>query len=223
MARVQGAKGRSDGNSGYVRLLGDAQLGQLISRLHATVITAGRELEKIIQSSVTRIDDLDQFLEAEIMPDGVFLAHKSDLKRSQVLQFARAEPDFVIFKRRNNEQRCHVIELKDGDAFDTKKSAGERDSMHSFVEKNAQHIQFRVSVHVVAFNQDSRQVIYDGFKRMIPPSECMTGREFCGLLEIDYDEIVERRQQDADENFEYFMTELLSIERVREDIRRRLR
>lgn len=222
MAQVRNAKGRSDGNSGYVRLLGDERLGQLISRLHSTVISAGSELERIIQSSVTRIDDLDQFLEVEIMPDGVFLAHKSDLKKSQVLQTSAAEPDFVIFKRRNNEQRCHVIELKDGDAFDTKKSAGERDSMHSFVEKNAQHIQFRVSVHVVAFNQDSRQAIYDGFKRKIPLTECMTGREFCDLLEIDYDEIVKQRQQDADENFEYFMTELLSIDRVREDIRRRL-
>lgn len=222
MARIRHAKGRADGNSGYVRLLGDVQLGQLISRLHSTVISAGRELEKIIQDSVKPIDDLDQFLEVEIMRDGVFLAHKSDLKRSQILQTSGAEPDFVIFKRRNNEQRCHVIELKDGDAFDTKKSAGERNSMHSFVEKNAQHLQFKVDVHVVAFNQDSRRAIYDGFKRKIPLRECMTGREFCELLEIDYDEIVEQRQRDAQENFEYFMAELLRIDVVRNHIQRNL-
>ena len=222
MARIRHAKGRADGNSGYVRLLGDVQLGQLISRLHSTVISAGRELEKIIQDSVKPIDDLDQFLDVEIMRDGVFLAHKSDLKRSQILQTSGAEPDFVIFKRRNNEQRCHVIELKDGDAFDTKKSAGERNSMHSFVEKNAQHLQFKVDVHVVAFNQDSRRAIYDGFKRKIPLRECMTGREFCELLEIDYDEIVEQRQRDAQENFEYFMAELLRIDVVRNHIQRNL-
>lgn len=222
MARIRHARGRADGNSGYVRLLGDVQLGQLISRLHSTVISAGRELEKIIQDSVRPIDDLDQFLEVEIMPDGVFLAHKSALKRSKTLQTSGAEPDFVIFKRRNNEQRCHVIELKDGDAFDTKKSAGERNSMHSFVEKNAQHLQFRVDIHVVAFNQDSRRAIYDGFKRKIPLSECMTGREFCRLLEIDYDEIVARRQRDAQENFEYFMAELLRIDVVRNYIQRSL-
>lgn len=222
MARLQHAKGRTDGNSGYVRLFGDVQLGQLISRVQATVISAGRELEKIIQDSVRPIDDLDQFLEVQIMSDGVFLAHKSDLKRSQILQTADAEPDFVIFKRRNNEQRCHVIELKDGDAFDTKKSAGERSSIHSFVEKNAQHLQFKVDVHVVAFNQDSRRAIYDGFKRKISLQECMTGREFCELLEIDYDEIVARRQRDAQENFEYFMAELLKIDAVRNYIQRNL-
>ena len=222
MARIRHAKGRADGNSGYVRLLGDVQLGQLISRLHSTVISAGRELEKIIQDSVKPIDDLDQFLEVEIMRDGVFLAHKSALKRSQILQTSGAEPDFVIFKRRNNKQRCHVIELKDGDAFDTKKSAGERNSMHSFVEKNAQHLQFKVDIHVVAFNQDSRHAIYDGFKRKIPLRECMTGREFCELLEIDYDKIVEQRQRDAQENFEYFMAELLKIDAVRNHIQRNL-
>lgn len=222
MARIRHAKGRADGNSGYVRLLGDVQLGQLISRLHSTVISAGRELEKIIQDSVKPIDDLDQFLEVEIMRDGVFLAHKSALKRSQILQTSGAEPDFVIFKRRNNEQRCHVIELKDGDAFDTKKSAGERNSMHSFVEKNAQHLQFKVDIHVVAFNQGSRHAIYDGFKRKIPLRECMTGREFCELLEIDYDKIVEQRQRDAQENFEYFVAELLKIDVVRNHIQRNL-
>lgn len=222
MARIRQAKGRADGNSGYVRLLGDAQLGQLISRLHSTVISAGRELEKIIQDSVKPIDDLDQFLKVEIMRDGVFLAHKSALKRSQILQTSGAEPDFVIFKRRNNKQRCHVIELKDGDAFDTKKSAGERNSMHSFVEKNAQYLQFKVDIHVVAFNQDSRRAIYDGFKRKIPLRECMTGREFCELLEIDYAEIVARRQRDAQENFEYFMAELLKIDAVRNHIQRNL-
>ena len=155
------------------------------------------------------------------MPDGVFLASKSDLKKSVVLQTSRAEPDFVVFKRRNNEQRCHVIELKDGDAFDTKKSAGERDSIHSFVEKNAQYLQFIVSVHVVAFNQDSRQAIYDGFKRKIALRECMTGREFCDLLEINYDEIVRQREEDAKENFDHFMLELLSIDRVCDYIRSR--
>lgn len=222
MARIRQAKGRTDGNSGYVRLFGDVQLGQLISRVQATVISAGQELEKIIQDAVNPIDDLDQFLEVEIMPDGVFLAHKSALKRSQILQTSGKEPDFVIFKRRNNEQRCHVIELKDGDAFDTTKSAGERDAMHSFVEKYAQHLQFKVDVHIVAFNQDSRRAIYDGFKHKISLQECMTGREFCELLEIDYDAIVEQRQRDTQENFEYFVAELLKIDAVRNYIQRSL-
>lgn len=222
MARIRDAKGRSDGNSGYVRLLGDADLGFLISRLQSAVISAGSELERMITDSVERIDNLDEFLKIEIMPDGVLLARKSDLKKSQALQFAGSEPDFVVFKRRNNEQRCHVIELKDGDAFDTKKSASEQRALHSFVEKNAQHLQFRVSVHMVSFNQESHQAIYDGFKHRVPLEECMTGREFCELLEISYDDIVQQRQEHVRENFDYFLAELLRIDRVREAIRAQL-
>ena len=222
MARIRDAKGRSDGNSGYVRLLGDADLGFLISRLQAAVISAGSELERMIADSVQRIDNLDEFLEVEIMHDGVLLARKSDLKKSRALQFAGSEPDFVVFKRRDNKQHCHVIELKDGDAFDTKKSASEHRALHSFVEKNAQRIQFLVSVHMVSFNQENRRAIYDGFKHRVPLDECMTGREFCELLEISYDDIVQQRQEHARENFDYFLAELLRIDRVRETIRARL-
>ena len=47
MALIENAKGRKDG--GYVRLLGDKELGLLISRVHSAVISAGTELEKIIK------------------------------------------------------------------------------------------------------------------------------------------------------------------------------
>ena len=39
----------------------------------------------------------------------------------------------------------------------------------------------------------------------------MTGQEFCDLLEIDYDEIVEVRKPDAEDNILYFLEELLRI------------
>lgn len=223
MARIADAKGRSDGNSAYVRLLGDQELGQLISRVQSAVISSGTELERMIRDRVARVDDLDEFLQVDLMPDGVFLAHKRQLKSSVTLQTADTEPDFVIFKRRNNEQRCHVVELKDGDSFDTKKSAGERNALHSYVEKNSQFIPFIVEIHVVAFNQNNRQAIYDGFKRKVPIQECMTGREFCELLEIDYDAIVDERRQDAVANFDHFLSEMLKIKRVENYLRGHLR
>ena len=45
--------------------------------------------------------------------------------------------------------------------------------------------------------------------------EAMTGREFCNLLEIDYDEIVNERLQDTEDNTLYFVQELLSIPEIR--------
>ncbi len=49
----------------------------------------------------------------------------------------------------------------------------------------------------------------------------MTGREFCKLLEIDYDDIVaNRKKEDASKNFLYFIQELLKIDEVREVMRK---
>ena len=43
----------------------------------------------------------------------------------------------------------------------------------------------------------------------------MTGREFCELLEIDYDEIVEARREHEKQNVEYFLSELIKMDVVR--------
>lgn len=50
----------------------------------------------------------------------------------------------------------------------------------------------------------------------------MTGREFCDLLEIDYDSIVEARRADGSDNVEFLLSELVKIESVRQRLRRLL-
>ncbi len=177
----------------------------------------------MIAASVPNIPDLDAFLEQDIMPEGVWLVRKRQIKQSNTLNFAGSEPDFMVFKRRGGVQACHIIELKDGHVFDTKKASAERQAMHGFIERNAQHIQYRFRAHFCAFNQDDRQAIWDGFKRRIAHEEAMTGREFCELLEIDYDAIVKRRQTDCYDNCEYFVEEVLKIEPVRLRVQQLLR
>jgi len=215
MAKIKNANPR--GVSGaYNRLFGNSQLGMLISKVQSTVISAGSELERIIHSKVRKVDDLDSFLQQDIMPEGVFLATKQQLKKSEMLDFHGAEPDFIIFKRRYNKQSCHIVELKDGHVFDTKKASAERQSVHRFVERNGRHLPYVISIHFCAFNQNDRQTIWEGFKKKINYEETMTGREFCTLLEIDYDEIVEMRKRDAEENVMYFINELLKIPKIRQ-------
>ena len=121
----------------------------------------------------------------------------------------------MAFKRRSGMQTCHIIELKDGHVFDTKKASAERQAMHGFIERNAQHIQYRFRAHFCAFNQVDRLAIWNGFKRRIAFEEAMTGREFCELLEISYDDIVRRRQEDCYDNCEYFVEEILKVDSVR--------
>ena len=194
MARIQDAKVK--GSSGaYQRLFGIAALGDLISRVQSAVISSGTELERLILSRVKQIDDLDEFLKMETMPNGVLIVSKKQIKKSKTLASPSAEPDFLIFKRRHKKQDCHVVELKDGHQFDTKKASAEHQAIYSFIRQNAQRLQYRVSAHFCCFNQDSRDDIVAGFKNRITWDEAMTGREFCELLEIDYDEIIRERKK----------------------------
>ena len=218
MALIEDRKGRKDG--GYSRLFGNEKLGWLLSRIHATVISSGTELERLIKEHVPVIDDLDKFLKQEIMPDGVFLADKPQLKKCNRLDFAGSEPDFMIFKRREGQQKCHMVELKDGDTFDTKKAAAEHRTMHSFISKNARHLPFfKVSAHFCCFNQDNKQAIITGFKQKIDPGEALTGREFCKLLEIDYETLIQSRNKDCEKNFSYFLSELIKIKEVKNQLK----
>ena len=157
------------------------------------------------------------------MPDDVWLAPKSQIKKCTTFDTSQHEPDFLIFKRRDGEQMCHIVELKDGHAFDTKKASKEREALHQFSERNGQHIQFIMKIHVVAFNHNDRDSIVEGFKNKITREEAMTGREFCELLEIDYDQIVKQRQKDAPVNFRYFIKELMAVPDVKNEIRKYIR
>ena len=220
MALIRNRQGRTDG--AYTRLFGDPQLGSLISRVHGTSIAAGNELEKLIIERTNIIPDVDEFLRRDIYPEGAFVATKAAIKKCETIDAVSAEPDFVVFWRRGIQQNCYVIELKDGDAFDTKKAAGERESMHRFVNVIAPVVRFTTSVHFCCFNLDDRQAVVDGFKRKITLEEAMTGREFCPPVGIDYDEIVDFRQEHAAENFRDFIAYILENQSTREEIERQL-
>ena len=222
MARIENSAVKETSGA-YHRLFGISALGQFLSRVHSTVISAGTELERIILDQVDQIDDLDKFLSLEIMPEGVLIATKQQIKKSKSLESSNAEPDFLIFKRRNNQQGCHVVELKDGHQFDTKKASAEHQAIHSFMERNGCRMQYQVSAHFCCFNQNSREAIVTGFKRKISRNEAMTGREFCALLEINYDEITEVRKQEQPMNVLYFLRELIKIDQARDILQDLLR
>lgn len=215
MARLRDAAPKN-ASGGYQRLFGDPELGALISKIQSTVIASGNELERMIAHLVPNVPDLDAFLDQEIMEDGVRLVRKKQMKECRTLDFSGAEPDFMVFKRRHGRQNCHIIELKDGHVFDTKKAGAEHQAIHRFIERNARHIRYTVSAHFCAFNQEDSVAIYEGFKKKIAVEEAMTGREFCELLEIDYDDIVAQRMAHAPDNVEYLLTELVGIEGVRQ-------
>ena len=208
MAQVREAKANNSTGS-YARVLGVLELGALVSKIHATSIRNGNQLERMVAERVQHVPDLDEFLTGEIMPEGVLLATKQAIKASAKISSGGAEPDFMVFRRRDGQQRCHVIELKIGHVFDTKKAAAEHNSIHRFLAQAAPDIPYVMTSHFCAFFQDDRDAILNGFKQKIAPAEAMTGREFCDLLEIDYEEIVRKFDEDAADNLRYVLRQFV--------------
>lgn len=124
MPRIQDTKGRQDENSGYVLLLGNTCLGLLISRVHATVIRTGNELERLLES-VTPSNLMTELADAISRAEnrsatGVNVVFSPKIKNPSSGHGITG--DIVVFDYTNN--KLSVIEVKDGDTFDTKESLG---------------------------------------------------------------------------------------------------
>lgn len=198
-------------SGGYERVLGDFAMGQLVSKVHSTVVSSGNELEDIILKKVNNTGDLDKFLKKGTIPAGVRIASKEQIKDCKTLHTPGEEADFLIFKNRNATPECRIVELKDGYDFDTKKAKGETKNLRKFARLNAKLLPCKPSVHVCSFNKNDRKTIVTGFKNKISILEAMTGREFCDWLEIDYDKIVQSRRHDQKHNKRYFLIEISKI------------
>lgn len=216
MALIEKAKGRREEQSpsGYTRLFGIPALGQLMSRIQGAVISSGNELEKLIWERVNQIDDLDNFLETTLQ-DGenkIFVATKNQIKKSQKIN-SQYEPDFLGFNP--HQRKLYIIEVKDGDQFDTKKSAGEHSTLHNFRNDISSELPYSTEIYMCCFNARTKDEIYLGLKGKFSKEELLTGIELCFLFGIDYDEIVKIRTADQQANLEYFLTEILKIPTIK--------
>lgn len=214
MAKIRDAKGRRENQSpsGYSRLFGNIALGNLLSKVQAAVISSGNELERLILERCQKISDFDNFVtDLDNRSPGIFVATKRQIKKSKKVE-SRFEPDLLAFDLVH--RICYVIEVKDGDQFDTKKSEGERNTLHSFRSDVASVLPFSFKIYMCSFNAPSKESIYHGLKHKFPLDELMTGKELCDLLGIDYDEILDIRKQDQEDNIDYFVESLKNIPEI---------
>ena len=215
MAKISETKGRSDAKSGYTRLFGSQQLGQLVSRVHATVIRTGNELEHIIESETPA--HLKTTLD-------VILAQRGRFSNDVQVVFQGRMPgtadkaggtiDVAVFD--HPSRKVLVIEIKNGDTFDTKKASGELESMTKFADWIVQKTDYAAAYYFCSFNQDDKEAIVRGAKGRFEVSHAMTGRELCAILGVDYDALRKKRQSQQSENLRYFLAELLKISEIRQ-------
>ncbi len=222
MAKIENSSPKNT-SGGYERLVGNAKLAGIFTKAQSTVITNGTELEKIISSRANCIKDLDEFIqlfEDSKIADGGYLCTKKVLKKSSYYM-QNHEPDFLVFTVNGKKDFCSVVEMKDGDSFDTKKAPAEKEMLKLFVNHIAPKIPFRTKLYICCFNQDNKEKIVEGFKKNFTVDEVMSGREFCELLNIDYDSIVSMRKKDAVENFAYVVKQMADIPEICTEINQR--
>ena len=219
MAKIENSTPKSS-SGGYGRLVGNEAMADLFTKVQSTVISNGTELERLIIERSTTINDLDDFIDKcdkGLIANGVYLCTKKVVKASSY-RLDKHEPDFIIFVLNKEKDACYVLELKDGDSFDTKKSVGERESLHAFVAHLAPKIPFRTKSYMCCFNQLDKKVIAAGFKNVFSEDEVMTGKEFCTILGIDYDALVKLRNKDTKDNFEYVVEKMSEIPELQKKV-----
>lgn len=222
MSKIINAKWRRDDNSGYVRVIWSQKLWKLISRVQSTVISNGTELERMICERSNLIENIDVFIKNATIwnvKNWVFLCLKKIFKKSEkYAHFVKwIEPDIIIFIV-EDDRICKIIELKEGDNFDTKKAQKEKESLEKFATIFGSKIPFATEYYICSFNQEDKDLIYKWFKEKFSYEHILTWRELCEILKIDYDEIIYLRQIDRKENFEYFISELVNIPEVKMEI-----
>ncbi|MBZ7977802.1 restriction endonuclease [Campylobacter sp. RM12654] len=220
MSKIINAKGRVDGNSGYARVIGNEELGKLLSRVQSTVISNGSELERLLISRSQCIQNIDEFIKNATenkISNGTYLCLKKTFKKSTKYSkgVEKIEPDMMIFVVQEHRV-CKIIELKDGDVFDTKKSAKEKENLEKFAMIFGVKIPFVTEYYICSFNQNDKEKIKLGFKGVFDLENIMTGKELCDILNINYDEIINIRKKDAKENLEYFIDELVKIKKIQQ-------
>lgn len=155
-------------SGGYERVFNNQKLGDLITKIQATVISNGTELERMVLSQSNVIDDVDAFLDDVTygrQPEGVFVAPKKCVKKSW-RTIPNIEPDILIFIVEKN-RICKIVELKDGYMFDTKKVKGEKENLETFAEKFGSKIPFVTEWYICCFNESDKTVIKEGLKKRV--------------------------------------------------------
>ena len=212
LAKISEAQPKnSSGN--YARLFGDEDIGNLISKIQSASIKAGYVLENIIAQNSTLIPDgnLDRFVDdcMEGKHSGIFLATKKMIKKSKY-NVKGHEPDLIIFVLSSNGRGvCHIVELKVGAAFDTKKADGEKETLEICRSVLGPKLPFVTNFYLCAFHSENRKEIVIGLKGRFSDEEVLTGRELCAILKLNYDEVVNEESQFQRDNMIYFTREVV--------------
>jgi hypothetical protein len=204
-------------NSGYSRVLYSSihkeeslELSEMITNIHATSISNGSELERIIcdihKGSITK----------SVLIENVNFNDENTLINTLIIK--------NFFKKNINIDFCYItkdvvylIELKDRHEIDTEKSTSIIDKCENLNKFFINHlsetnINKKVETKVILFNSSKEDIINNNFKGVINAKSFLQNGEYlCSILDINITDIFNIRKGDRDANFEYFITKYTEI------------
>lgn len=202
MARIKdydSSKNKSSG--GYSRLFSDPDMALHHTAVHSTVIRNGNELPIKMSKhyngnlpifggkEVNSLDKTKKVISKN--PNGcIIIGGKIKIKNSNGKDKV-CEVDLLIIQNQN----IKIIELKDGNNLDTKKSMAEIDTILNCAETLRNEGYTTVS-KLIAFNSDGDHDIKDDRIDEV----FQTGFDFCTENNFDFDEINNERSMDIEEN-----------------------
>ena len=210
MALISNAKGRTEDEtpSGYERLFGNKELGILVSKVQSAVISSGNELEHILADKL-------------VNKNGISVCGVN--KENRIFRKAKNGKDIQVDCVIAKAGEYSLIEIKDGDTFDTKKVAGEVESLEaakkSLIDEKS-IIPERITLYYCSFNAKNHEQIIKGTKNLLREIKPLTGRELCTALSLDYEGIVQERKKDQKDNLDYFVEQLAKIPEINQKLSR---
>jgi hypothetical protein len=175
------------------------KIGEIISKMHASTISNGHCLEKILQDPA-------------LNPNAGREGHVTKFNVWQrdcpsIVGKKKIEIDYLVI----DPDRITLYEIKDGDAFDTKKSAAEINSL-KIVQAHFKTLYPARDVlyHIVlwnAVNISSSCIKMNNLEEGV----VITGAEFCSKYGINYSAIKDHRRGPAKDNKNWFFSEVEAL------------
>ena len=203
--------------SGYYNVFGDKEIAGLCRKIQSTTIRNGNELQDIIlgEVSVQKLDkkiDLDSLIELVESGATFYIANykisKKQLEKKGIKLKGKENIDIdAIFCK---DKVLYIIEYKQGDNLDTKKSQGEVESL-SKISEFFQHYNIETCPKLVMWICDD--VKNSSIKTTENKEFLTTGKEACDILGISFENVENIRKSDQEDNIDFLFEEFEKIKK----------
>ncbi len=198
--------------SGYYNVFGVKELAELCRKIQSTTIRNGNELQDIILSEVTvqklsKKIDLDSLIKLINSGSTFYIANyrisKSQLESKGIKLSGKKNIDIdAIFCK---DKILYIIEYKQGDNLDTKKSQSEVESL-SKVSEFFKSLEIETCPKLVMWVCDD--VKNSSIKTTENKEFLITGKEACDIIGLSFESIENIRKSDQEDNINFIFEEV---------------